>query len=86
MDGFINRFLIFIAKKLKVSPLIAHLIVAVCVSIAYGFASPTGFRDFQDPFFQKLWLGIWVIVIGLTWVTKGELRSAWSKAKPWQDD
>ena len=86
MDGLVNRLLIFMAKKLKVSPLVAHVFVAGCVSVAYGFASPSGFRDFQDPFFQKLWFGLWVIVIGLTCVTKGEFRSAWSKAKPWQDE
>ena len=84
-NTLINRIIVFIATKLKVSPGVAHILLMCLVTLAFGLANPDGFQVFKEAFFLKIWIGICVLVVMITWLTKGEYRNIWWKAEPWKD-
>ena len=85
-NSFVNTLIIAIARKLNISPLVAHILLMCVVTILYGVLGPDGFKDFLAPVFLMIWFGICSLVVLITWVSKGELRSSWTKAEPWQDE
>ena len=82
----VNRLIIFIARKLGVSPLFAHILLMILVTVGFGFANPSGWGWFSDPIFLVIWFGICALVVITTWVTKGEYFKYWSDAKFWREN
>lgn len=78
----VNKFIVWIARRLRVSPLIAHVLVMALVTVGYGLA--TGWADFRRPLFPVYWLGICGLVVLVTWLTKGALIKDWVRVEPWQ--
>ena len=83
---FVNRLLIFIARKFGISPLLAHILLMLLITLLYGFTNPSGWRDFSEPFFLFFWFGICSFVVLVTWITKGEYRKHWSNAAFWREN
>ena len=82
----VNRLIIFIARKLGISPLFAHILLMLLVTVGYGFANPSGWRVFSEPIFLVIWFGICAFVILVTWITKGDYRKHWSNAEFWKEN
>jgi len=82
----INLLLIFIARKLNISPLLSHILLLSLVTIGYGFLNPDGWISFTDILFLKIWFGFCFFVIFITWVTKGKYKKYWISRKYWQDN
>jgi hypothetical protein len=82
----VNRLIMVIAKNLGISPLFAHILLLIFVTVGYGFANPSGWSQFSEPIFLVIWFGICVFVIFITWVTKGEYRKYWANADFWKEN
>lgn len=82
----VYRLIIFIARKLGVSPLFAQILLLILVTIGFGFENPSGWRAFSDPIFIVIWFGFCAFVVLVTWVTRGEYRKYWSDAKFWREN
>ena len=82
----VDRLIIFIARKLNTSPLIAHIYLMCLVFIGCGFANPDGWNTFTDPVMLLIFFGISFFVVFLTWVMKGEDRKYWTSKKFWKDE
>jgi hypothetical protein len=82
--SLINKLLVLVAKVLKVSPGVAHVLLMLLVTIGFGVSNPRSWAAFTDPIFLMIWLGVCTFVVLITWVTKGEYRKIWWQVKPWQ--
>lgn len=83
-DGMVNKLIIWLARKLNCSPILAHCVIMSFVSLGYGVLNPDGLRVLGDPVFLVIWVPFCIIVVLVTWLTKGELRKAWTQAEPWK--
>jgi len=81
----INKALVWIAKKLKVSPGVAHIMFMLLLTALVSIFEDTTGSMFSDRVFLTIWFGFCAFVVLVTWLTKGEYRKIWWKAKPWQD-
>jgi|TARA_B110000240_G_C13237681_1_gene341788 threonine/homoserine/homoserine lactone efflux protein len=82
----VNRLILFVARKIGISPLFAHCLLMVVVTVGFGFANPSGWHEFSDPIFLIIWFGICTFVIFVTWVSKGEYRKHWTNAAFWKEN
>ncbi len=84
MSGGINALIVWVAQRLGISPLIAHILLMLVVFLAFLLLNPSGF-DLSSMEFGGF-IGVSVLVIFIGWVTKGkEGRRDWLRAEPWQD-
>lgn len=83
-SGLVNRLLIWLARKLHVSPGVAHVLLLCLIALLYGALEYHPFSSFGDPMFFVVFGGAGVFVVLLTWLTKGEYRKLWWKSEPWQ--
>jgi hypothetical protein len=77
----INRLLIWLARTLHISPLLAHVLLLVPVSI--GFGAQSQWVIFLRPLEGAIWLAVCAAVVLATWLTKGKSIGDWAKAGPW---
>ena len=82
----VNSLLIFIARKLKISPLLAHILLMTLLTVCVGFANPSGWTTFADISFTLYWVVVCTIVVLITWITKGEYRKQWKEKDYWQEN
>lgn len=83
----LNKLLVSIAKKLKISPGVAHvllLLLMTMMTIGFRYSNSDYWRVISDPIFLIVWFGICTFVVLITWLTKGEYRKIWWQVKPWQ--
>ena len=81
--------IIFIARRLKISPFFASLLLIVILTTLFVSTNPEGWQPFQQPDFLFKWLGICVLAIGWVWYIAGfwkggEYRKNWLKKDFWQ--
>lgn len=81
----VNRLLVWMARKLNIAPILAHVILLILVTLLFLLVDPSGWNALAEPAGFSIWFGIGAIVILVTWLSKGKLRSDWLRAKPWQD-
>ena len=81
----VNKLLIWMAGKLGCSPLVAHLLLMMLVTIGFGFMNPDGFGFFDKADAALIWFSFCAFVVFMTWITKGEHRRAWLSAKGWDE-
>lgn len=79
-----NGIIVWLARRLDCPPIVAHAVLMLCLTILFGFANPDGFRFFDKAGASLIWFGVCIAVILVTWLTKGDYRSAWLKAAPWR--
>ena len=82
---FVDRFLIFLAIKLRISPLMAHIILMVAITALFAGLAP----DAAVLLRRLDYLAIWIVTCGfgvlVTWLSKGEYRDAWRRADVWRE-
>jgi surface polysaccharide O-acyltransferase-like enzyme len=83
-NGLVNQLIIWLARTLNCSPLIAHCIMMCLLSFVYGALNPDGFQVLADPVFLAIWFAFSLVVVLVTWLTKGDFKKAWTQAKPWR--
>ena len=81
--------IIFLARKLKVSPFIASLILMGVLTILFASTNSEGWQPFQQSDFLLKWMGICAATIGWVWFIAGfwkdgEYRKHWFKKDFWQ--
>lgn len=83
-DGLVNQFIIWIARQLNCSPLIAHCIMMCVLYFFYGAVNPDGLKALGNPVVLVSWFSVSLFVVLVTWLTKGEFKKAWTQAEPWR--
>jgi hypothetical protein len=81
-----NKLIVATARKLGVSPLYAHILLLLLVTLGFGFTNPLGWMQFLEPIFVLIWFCICAFVIFITWITKGKYRKYWTDAKYWKEN
>jgi len=71
---------------LKISPGAAHILMLIIISFAFAYMNPNGPEVFLFPKFSSFWIGACVFIVIITWLTKGEFRKYWWRAKPWKSE
>lgn len=84
-SSLVNKLLISVAKSIKVSPGVAHVLLLSLMTIGFAASNPDSQKMFSDQFFLIIWFGSCAFVVLITWLTKGEYRKIWWQVKPWQD-
>jgi len=84
-SGFMNKLIIWLARKIGCSPLVAHIIILMLVTIAFGFMNPDGFGFFDKTYNASIWFSFCALVVFITWATKGPYLKAWLSAKEWDE-
>ena len=81
----VNKLIIWLANRLGCSPLVAHILIMMLVTIAFGFMNPDGFGFFDKGYAGLIWFSLCAFVVCITWITKREHRKAWLSAKGWDE-
>ena len=82
-DRLVNWLLVKMARAMRISPGLAQVLILVAMTIAIQFSEHTRFRSTR-PDEIGIWLAICALVVLITWLTKGEHRKLWWRARPWQ--
>ncbi|HEY8578477.1 MAG TPA: hypothetical protein VIL72_01225 [Beijerinckiaceae bacterium] len=82
---FVDRFLIWMAIKLRVSPLMAHIILMVAITIFFIALAPDAAVLLRRPDYLLIWLATCAFGVLVTWLSKGPYRDAWRRADMWRD-
>lgn len=80
-----DRFLIFLAVKLKVSPLMAHILLMVAVTALFAGLAPDAAALLRHPEYLAIWVVTCAFGVVVTWLGKGEHKDAWRRADVWRD-
>ena len=80
----VDRFLIWLAIKMKVSPLMAHIILMVAITIFFIALAPDAAVLLRRVDYMLIWLGTCAFGVFITWVSKGEYKQAWTRADIWR--
>lgn len=81
---FFDRFLIFLAIKLKVSPLVAHILLMVAITALFAGLAPDAAVMLRRLDYLAIWIGTCAFGIFVTWFSKGEYKDAWRRADIWR--
>ncbi len=82
---FFDRFLIFLAIKLKVSPLLAHILLMVAVTALFAGLAPDAAVLLRRLDYLAIWIATCAFGIFVTWFSKGEYKDAWRRSDIWRE-
>jgi hypothetical protein len=83
-SSLVNRLLVWLARALHVSPGIAQVMLLCLMMLLYVALEPTPLSSLNNPMFYVFFGGASVIVVLVTWLTKGEYRKHWWKSEHWR--
>jgi hypothetical protein len=82
---FVDRFLIFLAIKLRISPLMAHVLLMVAITALFAGMAPDAAALLRRLDYLAIWFVTCAFGVFVTWVSKGEHRGAWARADVWRE-
>ncbi len=82
---FFDRFLIFLAIKLKVSPLLAHILLMVAITALFAGLAPDAAVMLRRLDYLAIWIATCAFGIFVTWFSKGEHKDAWRRSDIWRE-
>ena len=82
---FFDRFLIFLAIKLKVSPLLAHILLMVAITALFAGLAPDAAVMLRRLDYLAIWIATCAFGIFITWFSKGEYKDAWRRSDIWRE-
>ncbi len=82
---FFDRFLIFLAIKLKVSPLLAHILLMVAITALFAGLAPDAAVMLRRLDYLAIWIATCAFGIFVTWFSKGEYKDAWRRSDIWRE-
>ena len=82
---FFDRFLIFLAIKLKVSPLLAHIILMVAITALFAGLAPDAAVMLRRLDYLAIWIVTCAFGVLVTWLSKGEYKDAWRRSDIWRE-
>lgn len=82
---FFDRFLIFLAIKLKVSPLLAHILLMVAITALFAGLAPDAAVMLRRLDYLAIWIATCAFGVFVTWLSKGEYRDAWRRSDIWRE-
>ncbi|MDP2355051.1 MAG: hypothetical protein Q8M31_03185 [Beijerinckiaceae bacterium] len=82
---FFDRFLIFLAIKLKVSPLLAHILLMVAITALFAGMAPDAAVMLRRLDYLAIWIATCAFGIFVTWFSKGEYKDAWRRSDIWRE-
>ncbi len=80
-----DRFLIWLAIRLKVSPLMAHILLMVAVTALFAGLAPDAAVLLRRLDYLAIWFATCAFGIVVTWLSKGEYKDAWRRADVWRE-
>jgi hypothetical protein len=81
---FVDRFLIFLAIKLRVSPLMAHIILMIAITALFAGLAPDAAVLLRRLDYLAIWVVTCAFGVLVTWLSKGEYKDAWRRADIWR--
>lgn len=82
---FFDRFLIFLAIKLRVSPLLAHIILMVAITALFAGLAPDAAVMLRRLDYLAIWIVTCAFGVFVTWLSKGEYKDAWRRSDIWRE-
>jgi hypothetical protein len=82
---FVDRFLIFLAIKLRISPLMAHVLLMVAITALFAGLAPDAAVLLRRLDYLAIWFLTCAFGVFVTWFSKGEHRGAWARADVWRE-
>ena len=82
---FFDRFLIFLAITLKVSPLLAHILLMVAITALFAGLAPDAAVMLRRLDYLAIWIATCAFGIFVTWFSKGEYKDAWRRSDIWRE-
>ncbi len=82
---FFDRFLIFLAIKLKVSPLLAHILLMVAITALFAGLAPDAAVMLRRLDYLAIWIATCAFGVFVTWFSKGEYKDAWRRSDIWRE-
>ena len=82
---FFDRFLIFLAIKLKVSPLLAHILLMVAITALFAGLAPDAAVMLRRLDYLAIWIATCAFGIFVPWLSKGEYKDAWRRSDIWRE-
>jgi hypothetical protein len=82
---FFDRFLIWLAIKLKVSPLMAHILLMVGITALFAGLAPDAATLLRRLDYLVIWVVTCAFGVFVTWLAKGEYKDAWRRADVWRE-
>jgi hypothetical protein len=82
---FVDRFLIFLAIKLRVSPLLAHIILMIAITALFAGLAPDAAVLLRRLDYLAIWVVTCAFGVLVTWLSKGEYKDAWRRADIWRE-
>ncbi len=82
---FVDRFLIFLAIKLRVSPLMAHIILMIAITALFAGLAPDAAVLLRRLDYLAIWFVTCAFGVLVTWLSKGEYKDAWRRADIWRE-
>ena len=82
---FFDRFLIWLAVKLRVSPLMAHILLMVAVTALFAGLAPDAAVLLRRMDYLAIWFLTCAFGVVVTWLSKGEYKDAWRRADVWRE-
>jgi hypothetical protein len=80
----VDRFLIWLAIRLRISPLMAHVLIMVAITALFIVLAPDAAVMLLHPLYLLIWIATLGFSVVVTWVSKGAHKDAWRRADVWQ--
>jgi len=80
----VDRFLIWLAIRLRISPLMAHVLIMVAITGLFIVLAPDAAVMLLHPLYLLIWIATLGFSVVVTWVSKGAYKDAWRRADVWQ--
>lgn len=80
----VDRFLIWLAIRLRISPLMAHILIMVAITALFIVLAPDAAVMLLHPLYLLIWIATLGFSVVVTWVAKGAHKDAWRSADVWQ--
>lgn len=80
-----DRFLIFLAIKLRISPLMAHILLLVAITALFVGLAPDAAVLLRRLDYLAIWIFTCAFGVAVTWFAKGEHKDAWRRADVWRE-
>lgn len=82
---FVDRLLIYLAIKLRISPLMAHVMLMVAITALFAGLAPDAAVLLRRLDYLAIWVLTCAFGVFVTWLAKGEHRRAWTRADVWRE-
>lgn len=81
----VDKFLIWLAIRLRVSPLMAHVLLMVAITALFAGLAPDAAVLLRRLDYLAIWVATCAFGVFVTWFSKGEYRDAWRRADIWRE-